>query len=198
MLDQKIIDKLDAEFDHGRVKVKEIKGRPDASYLESYDVINKANEVFGYGQWGTSVSDIKIEEANNKTICTAIVRLDVSGCLPHEDAGVVIAAQKQGEPLTAEALETAIKGAVSDGMKRNFRHYGKQFGNDLYAKDEHAPKEKKGKPAKAAKKPKAEHASVQYWRYVRENQIDEDYAKQILAGLGNAFEQALEELKSGD
>jgi DNA repair and recombination protein RAD52 len=196
-LPQEVIDKLEAEFDQARAKIKEVEGRPDALYLESYDVINKANEVFGYGGWGTKVVNIELKEAGGKTICVATLELDVEGCLPRQDVGAVIAAQKREKPLSVDALETAVKGAVSDSLKRCFRHYGKQFGNDLYAKDGDVPKAKsaaKRKP-KQTKAAKTEHPSVQYWRYVREKGIDENYAKELLAGLDNAFEQALEELR---
>lgn len=190
-LPKEIIAKLEAEFDQGRVKLKKIQGRPDAEYLESYDVINKANEVFGYGGWGTQVINVQMVPVDNKTVCIATVQLNVDGCLSRQDVGVVVSA---GD--SPQALETAAKGAVSDGIKRNFRHFGKQFGNDLYAKDGDAPKGKAAKKKPEEVKSKAEHASVQYWRYVRDNRIDEDYAKKLLAGLNNAFEQALEELKN--
>jgi len=135
MLDKGIVAKLEEPFDESRVKSKKVPGRPDASYLESYDVIKKANEVFGYGGWGTRIANQGIHEAGGKTVCVVTLEVTVEGCLPREDVGVVVAAQKQGGPLTAEALETAIKGAVSDALKRAMRHFGTQFGNDLYDKE---------------------------------------------------------------
>jgi len=140
MMDQTIINKLEEDLDQSRVKTKKIKGRPDASYLESYDIINTANRIFGYGNWGTKIVDVKEVKADGQSLATAVIELNVHGCLPHQDVGVVAAAQTKDGPLTPQALETALKGAVSDAMKRAFRHFGKQFGNDLYAKDGDVPK----------------------------------------------------------
>ena len=156
-MEQDVIDKLDAEFDDKRAKTKKVSGRPDAKYLESYDVINTANYIFGYGNWGTVVKNIELKETGGKTACVATVRLNVGDSYPREDVGVVVAAQKAGKELTPEALETAIKGAVSDAQKRAFRHFGKQFGNDLYAKGPKEPTKatKARKPKEGEEKPKA-------------------------------------------
>ena len=158
-MEQSVIDKLDAEFDAKRAKTKEVKGRPDAKYLESYDVINTANRIFGYGAWGTKIIDLELHETGGKTACVVTLELSVDGCFSRQDVGVVIAAQKAGEPMTPGALETAIKGAASDGLKRCFRQLGKQFGNDLYAKGPVAKEPTKAaraqKPKEGEEKPKA-------------------------------------------
>ena len=135
MLDKQIIAKLEEPFDENRVKTKTVPNRPAASYLESYDVIKKANEVFGYGGWGTEVQSVEIRETGGKTLAIARLRLEVVGCLPRDDVGAVVAAQSRDKDLTPEALETAVKGAVSDALKRALRHFGTQFGNDLYDKE---------------------------------------------------------------
>ena len=150
MLDKEIIDKLEAPFDEGRVKQKQIAGR-EADYLEGYDVIDKANEVFGYGQWGMEVTDLDISPMGERFVVRSVVRLQVANCLPRDDVGVNISAGPK-----AEALETAVKGAVTDAMKRAFRHFGAQFGNSLYDKERYngrkaPPKDKTRKtPTKAA------------------------------------------------
>jgi len=134
-MDQKTIAELDKELDPRRVRTMKVPGRPDAPYLQSYDVINAANRIFGYGNWGVLVTNQEIKQVGEKTICIAKVFLRVQGAHDHEDVGAVVAAQARGQPLTPEALETALKGAVSDGMKRCLRHYGNQFGNSLYSKE---------------------------------------------------------------
>ena len=51
----------------------------------------------------------------------------VAGALPRADVGV--------HPVTEDTFDghdTAIKGAVTDGMKRAFRSFGLQFGNGFY------------------------------------------------------------------
>ena len=58
---------------------------------------------------------------------SAPVRVTVAGALPRTDIGV--------HPVTEESTDghdTALKGAVTDGMKRAFRSFGGQFGNSLY------------------------------------------------------------------
>jgi len=154
-VEQDVIDKLEADLDRSRVKVKKIQGRPDADYLETYDVINRANAIFGYGGWGTTIINIDMVPVDGKTVCIATVQLDVGRCLPRQDVGVVVSA---GD--SPQALETAAKGAVSDGIKRNFRHFGKQFGNDLYAKEKPTAKDvaaykAQGHPKESEEKPRA-------------------------------------------
>lgn len=141
-MDDTIKTELDKPLEKNRVKQKEVPGRDDADYLESYDVIDAANRIFGYGQWGTKIIDADLKDIGGKTIGIANVQLSVVGCEPREDVGVVIARQAQGKPLSAGAAEMAIKGAVSDAMKRCFRHFGNQFGNSLYSKEKPKAKDK--------------------------------------------------------
>lgn len=132
-MDKKIIAELEKELDPKRIKQKKVGDRPQVSYLESYDVIDTANRIFGYGAWGFDITSQEIREVGDKTICIATVSLSVDGSFGREDVGVCIPASPRGG-LTPEALETAVKGAVSDAMKRCFRHFGNQFGNSLYSK----------------------------------------------------------------
>lgn len=147
MLDEGISAKLDADLDRSRVKQKQVGNRPAADYLETYDVINRANEIFGYGQWGTKVVNLETQPVDGRSVCIATLELWVNGCESRQDIGVNISAGNK-----PEALETAIKGAASDALKRCFRHFGKQFGNDLYSKD--------GPVAKAAPAPQLKHMIV--------------------------------------
>ena len=58
---------------------------------------------------------------------SAPVRVTVAGALPRTDVGV--------HPVTEDNFDghdTAMKGAVTDGMKRAFRSFGVQFGNAFY------------------------------------------------------------------
>ena len=161
-MDKKIIDALEAEFDEGRVKKRKT-GYGEADYLEAYDVINKANEVFGYGAWGTRVANQGLHEIGGRTVCVVTLEVTVEGCLPREDVGVNISAG--GSP---EALETAIKGAVSDALKRAMRHFGKQFGNSLYDKERNGQGAKQEKPQakKAGGKVSTDPTST-LWAYAK-------------------------------
>ena len=125
---------LDPEFGSQR------KGRAGRvfDYLEGHVVIDQANRIFGYGGWGyelvgdvtmrqvetvdTQTGEVKVASAYN-----APVRVTVAGALPRTDIGVHPVAED-----TLDGHDTAIKGAVTDGMKRAFRSFGVQFGNGFY------------------------------------------------------------------
>ncbi len=46
------IELLNQPLDAKRVKHRPGGGNTQLSYLEGHDVINMANQIFGYGQWG--------------------------------------------------------------------------------------------------------------------------------------------------
>ena len=120
--------------------VSQRKGRKGRvfDYLEGHVVIDQANEIFGYGGWGYElVGDVtlhQIETVDSETgeIGTARgysapVRVTVAGALPRTDLGV--------HPVVEDNFDghdTAMKAAVTDGMKRAFRSFGVQFGNGFY------------------------------------------------------------------
>jgi DNA recombination protein Rad52 len=124
-----LTDQLDAPLDESRVHSPP-QGK-FGDYLEGWDVIATANRIFGFDGWSTS---IKPPETRESGFTTTIVTLDVvfpgGNTVHREDIGIGIPG---GE--SAEAMETAIKGAVTDGLKRVFRTFGTQFGNSLYDKD---------------------------------------------------------------
>ena len=107
-------------------------------YLEGHVVIEQANTIFGYGGWGYELAgDVtlrRIETVDTQTGevtvsqgYSAPVRVTVSGALPRTDLGVHPVAED-----TLDGHDTAMKGAVTDGMKRAFRSFGVQFGNGFY------------------------------------------------------------------
>ena len=120
--------------------VSQRKGRGGRTfdYLEGHIVIDQANRIFGYGGWGVElVGDVTLRtietvdpqtgEVKVSLAYSAPVRVTVAGALPRIDIGV--------HPLTEETVDghdTALKGAVTDGMKRAFRSFGVQFGNSFY------------------------------------------------------------------
>ena len=120
--------------------VSQRKGRGGKSfdYLEGHIVIAQANRIFGYGGWGYELvenvtlrrietvdpqtGEVKVEQGYS-----APVRVTVAGALPRADIGVHPVAED-----TFDGHDTAIKGAVTDGLKRAFRGFGVQFGNGFY------------------------------------------------------------------
>ena len=179
MLDREMIAKLDAPFDEGRVKTKKVPGRSDASYLESYDVINKANEVFGYGGWGITIKSVEGIPNEKRVQVRAIVTLHVGDCPPVDGFGV-----NTSMNLKPDSIETAYKGAVSDAEKRALRHFGKQFGNDLYDKERDGGNGPKRQPEKKALKARggrlSSDATTVLWSYAREKEFDEEYVRGLL------------------
>ena len=120
--------------------VSQRKGRGGRSfdYLEGHAVIDQANHIFGYGGWGYElVGDVtlrRIETVNPQTGevkveqgYSAPVRVSVAGALPRTDIGVHPVAEDN-----FDGHDTAMKGAVTDGLKRAFRSFGAQFGNGFY------------------------------------------------------------------
>ena len=108
------------------------------NYLEGHVVIDQANRIFGFGSWGYElVGDVtlrRIETVDGKTgevsvslAYSAPVRVTVAGALPRTDVGFHSVTDE-----TQDGHDTALKGAVTDGMKRAFRTFGARFGNDLY------------------------------------------------------------------
>ena len=129
---------LGQPIDPGLVSQRKGRGGRVFDYLEGHVVIDQANRIFGYGGWGyelvggvtlrrietvdTSTGEVKVAQGYS-----APVRVTVAGALPRTDTGV--------HPVTEDTLDghdTAIKGAVTDGMKRAFRSFGVQFGNGFY------------------------------------------------------------------
>ena len=120
--------------------VSQRKGRAGRTYdyLEGHAVIDQANRIFGFGGWGYELAgdvtlrqienvDTKTGEVKTTSFYSAPVRVTVPGAPPRTDIGSNAVADDN-----ADGHETAIKGAVTDGMKRALRSFGVQFGNGFY------------------------------------------------------------------
>ncbi len=120
--------------------VSQRKGRAGRTYdyLEGHTVIDQANKVFGFGGWGYELLgdvtlrqietvDTKTGEVTATSAYSAPVRVTVPGAPPRTDIGFHAVAEE-----TADGHDTAIKGAVTDGMKRALRSFGLQFGSGFY------------------------------------------------------------------
>ena len=129
---------LSEPLDPSLVSQRKGRGGRTFDYLEGHVVIEQANRIFGRGGWGyeqlggvtlRQVEAVDTETGEVKTVYgySASVRVTVAGALPRTDIGV--------HPVTEETFDghdTAMKGAVTDGMKRAFRSFGVQFGNAFY------------------------------------------------------------------
>ena len=129
---------LGQPLDPALVSQRKGRGGRTFDYLEGHVVIDQANAIFGFGGWGYEVvGDVtlrRIETVDPQTgeVKTSLgysapVRVTVAGAPPRTDLGV--------HPVTEDNFDghdTAMKGAVTDGMKRAFRSFGCQFGNGFY------------------------------------------------------------------
>lgn len=108
-------------------------------YLEGWYVIDKMNEIFGFGNWSYDVTELceiskSVNERGNITIgYRARVRVVVLGraVIQREDVGFGNGISKQEH----KAHENAGKEAVTDALKRACRTFGDVFGNTLYDKE---------------------------------------------------------------
>ena len=133
-----VTNALSQPLDPALVSQRKGRGGRVFDYLEGHVVIDQANRIFGYGGWGYElVGDVtlrRIETVDTQTgevkvshAYSAPVRVTVAGALPRTDTGVHPVAEE-----TPDGHDTAIKAAVTDGMKRAFRSFGVQLGNGFY------------------------------------------------------------------
>ena len=124
-------------------------GGKEYSYLETNEVINQHNRIFGHGNWyyrvkaGPTLCRVEHVDAQTGAIRTgeyyaALVALYVFDHEMFSDEGFGLVDQmKPGTSMhvVLENHEKARKGSISDGLKRCSRGLGNQFGNALYAGD---------------------------------------------------------------
>lgn len=111
-------------------------------YVDGYHVIIEANRIFGHGGWSYEISRLEqtsgqVYEIQGKApqyrcsfLCT--VRVNVDGVI-REGAAVGMG---NGKPEnTSDVIESAVKEAETDALKRALRSFGNTFGLALYEKD---------------------------------------------------------------
>lgn len=136
-LESEVKLQLAQPLDPHRVTVGQNGPLQGIKYLEGEDVIRTANRIFGYGEWGFELigqpwAVEKGEQGTRNTlyeVWAAHGRLSVSGGGSFADVGTCV---RSG--AGSGGLEMAIKGAVTDCVKRCLRNYGDQFGLILYDK----------------------------------------------------------------
>ena len=134
---------LERPIDPALVSHRRGRGGKTFSYIEGHVAITEANRIFGFGGWGFDLAgevtlreietvDRGTGEVTRTLAYSAPVRVTVPGAPPRTDVGFHSVTDE-----TPEGHETAIKGCVTDGMKRALRSFGGRFGNSLYG--EHPP-----------------------------------------------------------
>lgn len=105
------------------------------SYLEGWKAIDLANDVFGFNGWSTSIirldQDFLQSSSDGRINCcySAIIRVTLRDGTFHEDTGTGHSENQKG---AAAAIEKAKKEAVTDGLKRALKTFGRLMGNCLY------------------------------------------------------------------
>lgn len=127
----------------GKLEPNVIRQREEAGfkldYLEGWYVIDKLNEIFGFGNWNYEIKELMevskcVNQRGNIEIgYRARVRVEVLGrvVVVREDVGFGNGISKQ----EFKAHENAGKEAVTDALKRACRTFGNVFGNTLYDKE---------------------------------------------------------------
>ena len=164
-----VTNALAQPLDPSLVSQRKGRGSRTFDYLEGHVVIDQANRIFGYGGWGGElVGDVtlrRIETVDSQTgevkvsqAYSAPVKVTVAGALPRTDIGVHAVTED-----TVDGHDTAIKGCVTDGMKRAFRSFGPQFGNSLYGDQSptNAPAQPQRVPAKAQADGRSDQSQAQ-------------------------------------
>lgn len=131
--------------------VEHLKDRGGVPYVETFNVINQANRIFGYAGWSYTLTRLECVERHpaetrngNKyeaQTWIAVVRVTANG-VTREDVGTGY--------VTSSDLDMGIMGAVSTALKRALRTFGAQFGNDLYDKDGDRPTPRESEQARRA------------------------------------------------
>lgn len=114
-------------------------------YVDAYHVITEANRIFGHDGWSYEIT--RLEQTSGQVydlqgpngpyqqyrcsfLCT--VKVNVAGVI-REGAAVGMG---NGKPENAsDVIESAVKEAETDALKRALRSFGNTFGLALYEKD---------------------------------------------------------------
>ena len=155
----RILWELRQPLDMSRVKRRQAPGMGSVPYLEGYDVIDRANSIFGFTWSFDLIGEPVIVRWQKKVLIwnqqekRKVPSLDANGNVQVEEVGLVYITGKVTVDLdgklychadlgrcvftgdTPEALDMALAGSATDCLKRCFRQMGEQFGNSLYDKE---------------------------------------------------------------
>jgi len=178
-----ILWELRQPLDMSRVKRRQAPGMGSVPYLEGYDVIDRANSIFGFTWSFDLLGEPVIVRWQKKVLIwnqqekRKVPSLDANGNVQGEEVGIVYITGKVTVDLdgklyshadlgrcvftgdTPEALDMALAGSATDCLKRCFRQMGEQFGNSLYDKEIAQNAGLEQNRSKGAASPAASHSS---------------------------------------
>ncbi len=154
-----ILWELRQPLDMSRVKRRQSPGMGSVPYLEGFDVIDHANQLFDFGWSFDLIGAPVIVRWQRKVLVwnqqerRKVASLDSKGNFLTDEVGLVyitgrVTVDLDGKQYShadlgrcvfsgdsSEALDMALAGSVTDCLKRCFRQFGEQFGNSLYDKE---------------------------------------------------------------
>jgi DNA repair and recombination protein RAD52 len=140
---------LSAKLDRSHVKSRNQAGR-ELSYVEGWHVINEANRIFGFDGWERRTVEMRevrppeIVGDKHRVGYMARVRIIVHTLAKTEEGRpAMLRVVREGTGFGSgvakdlgDAMESAIKEAETDAMKRALMTFGNPFGLALYDKDQ--------------------------------------------------------------
>lgn len=134
MFDPEQIKALSAPLDRSHIKEREQAGRT-LSYIEGWHAIAEANRIFGFDGWMretvglTCVREPELVDGKYRSAYICKVRIQV-GAVVREGTGYGSGIDRD----KGSSIESAVKEAETDAMKRALMTFGNPFGLALYDK----------------------------------------------------------------
>ncbi|EKE38424.1 hypothetical protein ENUP19_0146G0039 [Entamoeba nuttalli] len=105
------------------------------SYVPWWTIVEMANNIFGDDGWSNyitsfSIDSIEYENGQFEVTSSAQVKIELKDGTSHEDIGVATSYDKD----RGVACQMSKKMAIGDGIKRAFRLFGNNLGNNLERK----------------------------------------------------------------
>lgn len=121
------------ELGHDSIRTRPGPRGVQIPYLDAGTAVKLANEAFRHDGWCNELLNLKmeyIESRNNRWSClaTAITRVTLPNGCYHDGLGI---GSMEGCSSKVDAIDNAMKTAVTDSLKRALRHFGDGLGNNL-------------------------------------------------------------------
>jgi DNA recombination protein Rad52 len=133
-----IVEMLDEQLDGNVVRERKQAGR-QLSYVEGWYVIQQANRIFGFNGWNRHTLELKQVCDPKQKGTKALWEVGYMAKVRIEALNVVREGTGFGSGYDKSlpmAIESAIKEAETDAMKRAFVTFGNVFGLALYDKEQ--------------------------------------------------------------
>lgn len=134
--ERELHEKLNRDVDVRNIMERQGQGRQKVFYLEHHTVVEIANDVFGPSGWKDAMNPPQIVYQSNNDGRWSVgvyvtLKVTLANGASHEDVGW---GDAKNMPDRGDAIEKAIKQAVSDARKRALRNFGRACGLSLYDK----------------------------------------------------------------